>query len=179
MGTRALTDGGTPSEREVRDISVTVPDSSPISIEATVKRASITPEQTAQFDLAVTWNGDEIQSLSFGNEIPFNEPNYSTSTNGLLLLTADSGVERRNQNVWLPKTGDDDRLPTNQNLVVGELSPGETVTESWAVWGDPRHVSHIEPGTYQFENSIGLGSWDSDSGDQISWTLTITIGSTK
>jgi hypothetical protein len=175
MGTRALTDGGTPSEREIQNISVSVPDSTPISIEATVTRASITPKQTAHFEIAVTWNGDETQSISFGNEIPFSEPNYSTSANGLLLLSTDSGVERRNQDVWLPKTGDDGRLPTKQNLVVGELDPKETVVESWTVWGDPRYVSYIESGTYQFENSIGLGSVDSDTVNQISWTLTITI----
>ena len=80
---------------------------------------------------------------------------------------------------WLPKTGDDGRLPEEQNLVVGELTPGETITKSWTVWGDPRYVSHIENGTVQFENSIGLDSANSDSGNQVSWTLTITIGSPK
>ena len=178
MSTRALTDGGTPSQREITDISVSVPESSPLSITATIVQASITPKQTAQFELAVTWNGDESQSLSFGNEIPFSEPNYSTSSNGLLLFTTDSGVERRNQDVWVPKTGDDGQIPIKQNLVVGDLAPGETVTETWAVWGDPQYVSHIEPGTCHFENTIGLGSLDSDSVNQISWTMTVTIGTT-
>lgn len=169
-------DSSVPAARELVAVSAAVPDDSDVSVEPTVERRTIDSERTAQFELAVTWNGTESQGLSFGNRVPFSFPNYSTGRSGLVLLPANTSIERRNDRKWVPETYDDGNIASNSTLVVGELEPGESVSETWAVWADPQNASRIEPGTYRFDDRIGLYSdLSSDDGDQIEWSLTVEI----
>lgn len=169
-------DGGSPPERKLEDISVSVPESSRVAITPTIKQAKITSEQTAQFGLAVTWNGSESQSLTFGNEIPFSYPNYSSDSTGLVLLPANTSIERRNQETWVPKTDDTGHIPSESDLIIANLDPNETVSGEWEVWADPQHASQISSGTYRFENQIGLYSdLSEEGGEPITWILTIKI----
>ena len=157
-----------PSGREVIDVSVSVPDSAQFTITPTVTHASITSDRTAQIELAVTWHGNKPTQVKFGNAIPFSYPQYSADPRGLLLLPADNGIERRNERTWIPKTGEDG-LAAPMVMYSPKLVSGETVTGTWELWGDPEEVSYIEPGTYHFENSLGVNS------KTIWWTLTMTI----
>lgn len=168
---RGLRQKGSPSVREVESVDVSLAESSNVSITPTLLQASISAFETGRFNLAVTWEGDTDERIKFGNAIPFSEPNYSTEPSGLLLLPVNGGYERRDKRTWLPKTGSDGRVWASMEMVEPKLATGETVTGEWAIWGDPRHVSSIKPGTYTFENRFELGSGD----DPIAWTLTVTI----
>lgn len=157
-----------PSGRRLTNVTVTCLESAPISITPTVTRASITQDQTAQLELTVRGQGKKRTEVLFGNAIPFSSDQRS-KPDGTLLLPASQNFGRKNQQTWLPAPGEDIIGPGG---VVGrKFKSGETVTTNWSVWGDPDHVEYIEPGTYEFENSVTVESTD----DQIPWTLTITI----
>lgn len=162
---------GTPPVREVESIDVSLSESSNVSITPTILQSSISADETGRFKLEVTWKGDTEEQFKFGNEVPFSEPNYTSEPSGLLFLSVNAGYKRQNSRTWLPKTGSDGRVGASMEMVEPKLTPGETATGKWAIWGDPRHVSYIEPGTYTFENKLALGSGD----DPIAWTLTVTI----
>jgi galactose mutarotase-like enzyme len=133
-----------------------------------VTRASISRDQTAQLELTVKSQGEEPTEVLFGNAIPFNSDQRS-NPNGTLLLPASQNFERKNQQTWLPAPEEDIIGPGG---VAGkDFESGETLTTDWSVWGDPDHVAYIEPGTYEFENSVTIESTD----DQIPWTLTVTV----
>ena len=159
-----------PSGRKVTDVSVSVPDSARFTITPAMTYASITAAQTAQFELVVVWHGDDPTQFKFGNAVPFSYPQYSADASGLFLLPADAGVERRNKQTWIPKIREDG-LAAPMVMYSPKLVPGETVTGTWELWGDPEEVSYIEPGTYQFKNSFLIEAHD----EPISWTLTVTI----
>jgi len=76
----------------------------------------------------------------------------------------------------VPKTGDDGEVSAPLNLVSANLDPGESVSGEWSVWADPNEASHVEPGTYRFDNEVSLTSKTLESdGEPIPWTLSITI----
>jgi hypothetical protein len=157
-----------PSGRRVTDLSVSGPDSDLVSIAATVARSRVTAEGTAQFTVTVAGQREESATLVFGSHVPFSAPQYSTPP-GLLLLPASENVERRTERTWIPREG---YQMSDREIVVEDLADGETVTGKWAMWGDPEHVSYVEPGTYEFETSVRVDSSD----DPIPWTLTVTVG---
>lgn len=167
------------SDRKLSDVSATGPEGSAISIESDVKQRRINPERTAQFELTVTWNGSELQGLAFGNEIPFSFPNYSTGRSGLVLLPANTSLERQNEQTWVPETYSNGDIESNSSLVLGKLEPGESLSGSWAVWADPKSASRVAPGTYKFENRIGLyEDLSSDDGENFDWSLFLEITET-
>lgn len=170
MAARSCPVGNNRAGREVTDVSASVPDSAQFTITPTVTHASITSDRTGQIELAVTWNGDDPTQFKFGNETPFSYPQYSADSSGLLLLPAEAGIERRDKQTWMPKTGEGG-LGAPMVTREPELNPDETVTGTWDVWGDPEHVSFIEPGTYHFESSLLVGT----NNEPISWTLAVTI----
>lgn len=171
MDGNTLPDGGSPPRHEVKNITASVPETSNFLITAAVKQSLITPKQTARFELAVTWYGESSTTFKFGNSIPFSQPKYSSAPPGLLLLPPGGGVERQNDQTWLPKKTSSNTLGGPMVMVSREITYGETVRGSWDIWGDPRYVSHINSGEYQFENQI-----DHDSTNcSIPWTLNVEI----
>lgn len=164
------------SDRKLSDISVTTSDSSPISIESVIKQRTINPEQTAQLELIVTWNGSEVQGLAFGNEVPFSFPNYSSEHSGLVLLPANTSIKRKNERTWVPETYSNGDIPSNSNLVAGKFEPGKSLSGSWEVWADPESASRVEAGRYRFENQIGLyEDLSSDDGENFDWSMSVEI----
>ena len=159
-----------PSNREVTKISTSVPDSAQFTITPTVVHAPITPDRTAQIKLAVTWNGDDPTTFKFGNAVPFSYPQYSSDSRRVLLIPVDAGVERQNEQMWIPETGEDGLAAPMVSKEV-QLNPGETVANTWAVWGNPDEVSYVESGAYSFESSLKLSS----SNQPVSWTFSMSI----
>ena len=160
-----------PDERELTSVTTTVPDDAPFAWEATVLQRRINPEQTAEFELRVTWQGEETVRYRFGSTIPLGGPKYSEEPAGLIILANDR--PRQNERTWLPKTGGDGHVDGSNVMGYRELSPGETAGGAVSVWGDPQEVSHVEPGTYRFEEKTTPGK--GGSGDTYTWEFTTTI----
>lgn len=157
-------------------VDISVPDSSELAISSSITQPNIDSEQTAQFELAVEWQGEESQKLAFGNRIPFSYPNYSSDSEGIVLLPVDLEMESATKGKWVPKTDETGHIPSQSNLITSDLSSGESVTESWEVWAAPEVADQIQPGSYKFENQISLYSDTSDETKEVAWTLTIEIG---
>ena len=68
-----------PDERELTSVTTSVPDDAPFAWEATVLQRRINSDQTAEFDLRVTWQGEETVEYRFGSTIPLGDPKYSES----------------------------------------------------------------------------------------------------
>lgn len=162
-------DGDPPKERELTSVTTSVPDEAPISVEVSRNQRLINPGQTASFDLRLTWRGDDPVTYRFGSNIPFGEPKYSDEPAGLILLNRYR--DRQNDQTWLPKTGENGHVGGPQSSKSRELSPGESVAGTWHVWGDPREVSHIEPGNYRFEDK----TTPRPDGPTYSWEFTTRI----
>lgn len=164
------------SKRELSSVSVTTSDDSPFLIEPNIEQRDINQEQTAEFILTITWNGNKSRGLTFGNQVPFSSPNYSSERSGLVLLPADTTIERKNKQTWVPETYSDGGIASNSSLVTGKFEPGESLSGSWGVWADPKNASRVEPGTYRFENQIGLyEDLTSDDTEDIDWLLRLKI----
>jgi len=168
-GCATLADDSPPSGRRITDLSVTGLDSAPISATATATHPLITSEQTAQFDMTVTVQQNDIDSLGFPNSIPFHAPK-SSSPPGVLLIQGNQSnrIERDSQETWIPANT---LVVADSGTSVYLESDSNTLTESWAVWGDPDHVSFIEPGTYEFGSEITVHP----PGESFRWTLSLTI----
>lgn len=158
-----------PDERELTSVTTTVPDDAPFAWEATVLQRRINTEQTAEFEFRVTWQGEETVEYRFGSTIPLGGPKYSEAPAGLILTANDR--PRQNERTWLPETGGDGYVDGSNVMQYRELSPGETAGGTVSVWGDPREVSHIEPGTYRFEEK----TTPVRGGDTYTWEFTTTI----
>jgi hypothetical protein len=171
--------GNDPDERKLEDVSIVTPEGTDVSITSTVHQSTIDSERTAQFELIVTWNGSESQRLAFGNEIPFSYPNYSSDESGVVLLPADTSIERAKERTWVPKTDDTGHIPAESDLVVAELSPGETASGRWEVWADPGEAESVRPESYRFENQLGRYTELSEDGEQIDWTLALEIATSE
>jgi hypothetical protein len=52
-----------------------------------------------------------------------------------------------------------------------ELAPGESAGGTVTVWGDPRVVSHVEPGSYRFAEK----TTPVEDGDTFTWAFATTI----
>jgi len=168
-GCTTFTDGSPPSGRRITDLSVNGLDSDPISVTANASSPRITSEQTAQLELTVTVERDGPVSLSFGNSIPFHYPEESTPQ-GLKLLPGGQqyGFERASQETWIPA---ESFIAPDSAKMLTDMSAGDSLTQSWEVWGDPDHVSFIEPGTYEFRSEIGVDP----PGEDFEWMLSLTI----
>lgn len=167
---------GINKSKMLTDVSISTPDASEISVTPTISQKTIDSDQTAEFKLTVTWTGNERQGLTFGNEVPFSYPNYSTDDTGIVLLPADSTIERQRDDSWLPKTDETGNIPANQNLVSASLEPGESVHGSWEVWANPKNPDGIKSGVYKFKNQIGLDSdFSQDKAETISWAIELKI----
>ena len=169
LGTRLTDAREPPDERELTSVATTVPDDAPFAWEATVLQRRINPEQTAEFELRVTWQGEETVEYRFGSTIPLGGPKYSEAPAGLILIANDH--PRQNDRTWLPKTGGDGHVDGSNVMRYRELSPGETAGGTVSVWGDPQEVSHVEPGTYRFEEK----TTPVRGGDTYTWEFTTTI----
>ena len=71
-----------PDERELTSVTTTVPDDAPLAWEATVLQRRINSDQTAEFELRVTWQGEETVEYRFGSTIPLGDPKYSKAQIG-------------------------------------------------------------------------------------------------
>ena len=160
-----------PDERELTSVTTTVPDDAPFAWEATILQRRINPDQTAEFELRVTWQGEETVRYRFGSTIPLGGPKYSEAPAGLILTANDR--PRQNERTWLPETGGDGHVDGSNAMGYRELSPGETAGGTVSVWGDPQEVSHVEPGTYRFEEKTTPGR--GGGGDTYTWEFTTTI----
>ena len=158
-----------PDERELTSVTTTAPDDAPFAWEATVLQRRINPEQTAEFELRVTWQGEETVEYRFGSTIPLGGPTYSEAPAGLILIANDH--PRQDDRTWLPKTGGDGHVDGSNVMRYRELSPGETAGGTVSVWGDPQEVSHVEPGTYRFEEK----TTPVRGGDTYTWEFTTII----
>jgi hypothetical protein len=159
-----------PEDRELTSVTTTVPDDARFSVDATILQPVIDPERTAEFELRVTWQGEDTVEYRFGSSIPFGEPKYSEDPAGLIILS--NPQPRRNDRTWLPKTDNEDGYVSNSDAMgTRELAPGEDAAGTWKVWGDPSEVSHIEPGTYRFEEK----TTPVRGGRTLTWEFTTTI----
>jgi hypothetical protein len=158
-----------PDERELTSVTTSVPDDAPFAWEATVLQRRINSDQTAEFELRVTWQGEETVEYRFGSTIPLGDPKYSEEPDGLILIANDH--PRQNDRTWLPKTGGDGHVDGSNAMRYRELSPGEAAGGTVSVWGDPQEVSHVEPGTYRFEEK----TTPVRGGDTYTWEFTTTI----
>ena len=171
LGTRLTGARDPPDERELTSVTTTVPDDAPFAWEATILQRRINPDQTAEFELRVTWQGEETVRYRFGSTIPLGGPKYSEEPAGLILIANDH--PRQDDRTWLPKTGGDGHVDGSNVMRYRELSPGEAAGGTVSVWGDPQEVSHVEPGTYRFEEKTTPGK--GGSGDTYTWEFTTTI----
>jgi hypothetical protein len=58
-------------------------------------------------------------------------------------------IERETQQTWVPAP--DQTIIAPDVMKVESLDKGESLTRRWELWGDPDHVSYIEPATYQIK----------------------------
>ncbi|MFB6296508.1 MAG: hypothetical protein ABEH66_06690 [Halobacteriales archaeon] len=144
-------------------------DAAPVSVTATATHPRITPEQTAHFDVTVTVERNGPVSLSFGNSIPFHAPK-SSSPPGVILFQSSENIERERESeeTWIPANT---HIIADSGTIVPDMSTGDSLTESWEVWGDFDEVSFIEPGTYEFNSEITVDP----PGESFRWTLSLTI----
>ncbi|MFC6723113.1 hypothetical protein ACFQE1_01640 [Halobium palmae] len=166
-----------PPMRKVTDTTVSGLGSTNIEIDASIEQAEITSEATAKISLSVTWDGQEKQKLVFGNSLPFDSPQKSSNPSGLLLIDEASDIaqhdKRRDEETWVPITGDDNEIPINLNLVMGTFEPGQSKSQMWEVWADPSEASWIKPGTYTFDSEIGVKNDEVTQSAHL--TLTVNI----
>ena len=76
-----------PADRELTSVTTTVPDDARFSVDATILQPVIDPERTAEFELRVTWQGEDTVEYRFVSSIPFGEPKYSEDPAGLIILS--------------------------------------------------------------------------------------------
>jgi len=158
-----------PDERELTNVTTTVPENAPIAVDATIIQRFINPDRTAEFDLRITWQGEEPVRYRFGSTLPLGDPKYSDEPPGIILIATDH--PRQNDRTWLPKTGGDGYVDGSDVMRSRELAPGESAGGTVTVWGDPREVSHIEPGSYRFEEK----TTPVKDGDTFTWEFATTI----
>jgi hypothetical protein len=166
-----------PPPRELTDVSVTGLETSQFSVAVEIERSAITPEQTARFALTITSHTEESR-FGFSNCIPFACATDS-DPRGLLVLPYDGWygrsnphrepIDRKTEQTWVPAP---DEIITGPDVMKGKfLGDGDSLTRRWELWGDPDHVSYIEPGTYQIR---AVTSTD----ENFEWYCTITIEQT-
>ena len=143
-----------------------------VKISSSIVDRQIDKESTAKIRITVTWAGRENQRVTFGNSVPFSTPKYPESDENIVLLDSDREYEMVEDGNWIPKTGESGSLQTGELVLsVAELSPDQSVSHSWEIWGNPESSSYIEKGEYGFSDSIGLGG----EGDTVDWSLSVTI----
>lgn len=165
-----------PPMREVTNVTVSGLESTDVSIQPVIERAEITSEQTSTLSFTANWNGENKRRFVFGNSIPFDSPNRSTESRGLVLIKDGYEPERKNNKTWVPES--EDALSTGDlTLMEPVLSPGESTDAfEWHLWADPTTDSSIEPGTYNFNNKFTSKSvGESESREEIEWSLTVEI----
>jgi len=150
-------------------------DASGFSVSTTVTQPEITPDRTAEIEYTLTRRGPVV-TLFAGPARVLNCRNFSDPPGVQLLIRED--VPRENRTTWLPESDDYTACPSEATATV--LSDGESITESYSLWGDPEYATAIEPGTYQFSNNIAWQDGESRSSgsdtENVRWNHAISVG---
>lgn len=170
------TDQQAPPPRELTEVNITGVETSQFSVAAEIERSAITPERTARFALTIT-SHVEKRRFGFHNCIPFECAHDRSDPEGLLLLPYDGWygrdvrvpIERKSEQTWVPAP--DQLISAPDEAKDPFLEEGESLTRRWELWGDPDHVSYIEPGTYQIRTITYTNK-------NFEWYCTITIEQT-
>jgi hypothetical protein len=173
-GEGTTTPGETPPDRRVTGVEVSEADLSGFSVSAAVKHPNITPDRTAEIEYTLTRRGPTV-TLFAGPARVLNCRNFSDPPGIQLLIRED--VPRQNRTTWLPESDEYTACPSEATATV--LTEGESITESYSLWGDPGYATSIEPGTYQFSNNLawkdGEGRSSGSDNENVRWNHTISV----
>jgi hypothetical protein len=124
-----------------------------VAIDASVIESTYTEQHPGRVEVTFRNTGDETRRFVFADTPPFSYP-FSRPT-GLVLKTVGHEAEHREPGCWQeevetdPKQGDYTAAWRSRR----ELDPGEALTETYEVWGDPRIEEECVPtGTFRMES---------------------------
>lgn len=158
-------------QREIGDVSIDGLDSTAVSVTPTVVNPVVSETETAKLSFEIQWTGDRTQELTYGSGMPFDCPQRSTDSSGLLLLLEELDVARQSTPNWVPSEEEIGEFEVQLPLAVSYLDPGQTVHRGWEVWADPQSgAEQIPTGEHTFVGSLKIG----DS-EPIEWTATVEI----
>jgi len=134
-----------------------VPDDVPLTVDVDLRERWITGTQTARLRLTATNDGSpRAVSIGTGGCALFDRSARASAPTGLWL--ADGAREDdRDGNGWVA-----DDLPTGPDGFGGygcsptALDAGDRVVNDYAVWDDGRVDGYLAPGTYRWDESVGV-----------------------
>jgi hypothetical protein len=157
--------------REVKDVSVTGLESTAVSVEPKIVNSVVSESETAKVSFKIRWTGDRPQELTYGSGIPFDCPQRSTESSGLLLLLEELDATRQSGSNWVPSEEPIEEFEVQLPLAVSYLEPGQTAQQEWELWADPKSgMEQIPTGGHSFVESLRIGDED-----PIEWTTKIEI----
>lgn len=158
-------------KKEITNVSTSGLGTKDVFINPTITKSAISKKETAKILFEVRWTGDRHQSFSYGSGIPFDCPQRSTESSGLLLLLEELDETKRSAPNWVPSGEEIERFEVKLPRAVSYLDPGQTATGLWEVWADPQSdAERIPTGKHTFVGSLKIGD-----ADPIEWTITVKV----
>lgn len=152
-----------------------VPSEFPVSLTAGVVEPRVTPDHPAGIE--VRFRNDDLRQRTFlfGAAPPLSSP--WTEPTGLFLYHPGSDVRKRGPACWRPE----EEVPQGQGhgrfavLRSKRLGPGEAITGTYEVWGDPRvRDACIPTGTFRVQSDeYGMERGDEEPG--FAWGFNIEV----
>lgn len=165
--TGSLLSSSSPSHSE--EIAIVEQDSVPqdfdITIQAEVTNATYSDEQPAQIEIVVENTGDREYIQIYSNENIqcqlFNKSEAKPeNTRGLWLYPAgDAKLLSRQGDKWVEdRPQDESRQYAAYGCGIASYESGETFSQLYQVWHDYRADGYLNPGTYRWEDQVGVGN---------------------
>lgn len=145
----------------------------PDGIEVSASMVSSTINETSTASVRTV-----LRNTETGNSSVFTGPNPPFSTEesqngGWMLVHPDTGLEKKSKSCWEPSS--DTRLGNSDLLYEHELESGQTIEQTYELWGSPYDDRCMPAGEYTFSNEYQ----EVENQSEFEWTLTFAIDKTE